>query len=154
METINSLQMNEIFFDRWVETIRSYYAFILDMYLKLYKKYDQLKAESKDDKLKMRIYKSDVPFYDENGKINWEIIRQLIPLNVEKDLNDEFACLNNNERRLCCLLFFKVQNKTISQILPYRTNSIYPTKRRIRQKTNAKDLNDIFRWIAWKCLSK
>ena len=156
METIDSMQYDKRIFIQLIEKIRGLNSHKLNRHLNLYKKFDQLKKSvqrERDGFQRTQIYQPDISYYDEKGKINWEIIRQFISVDFEKFLKEEFPKLNDNEIRLCCLLFLKIKNKTIAQILPFKTNSIYPTIRRIRQKTDVKDLNELFQLIAFKWLA-
>jgi len=45
--------------------------------------------------------------------------------------------LNENEIKLCCLFLFEVDLKNMSNILPFRPNSVYVMKNKIKQKKRA-----------------
>ena len=146
METNESNPINEKPIEQSMEQRRSSYAHMLEMYLQLYKRHDQVMSDVKDEKLK-HFYQTGLPYYDEDGKINWEVIHQFMPPDMEKRLEEKYSSLKTNEIRLCCLLFFEVKHKTIAKILPYKPMSIYPTICKIKQKAGIKDLNEVFRFI-------
>ena len=143
MKKNDKTSVNENPIEQLMEQSRLPYAHMLEMYLQLYKRQDQLVSDIKDEKLK-HFYQTDLPYYDENGKINWEIIHQFMPPDTEKRLEEKYRALNTNEIRLCYLLFFKIPYKTISKILPYRKESIRRTIYKIKQKTGLKDIEEMF----------
>ena len=147
MEANESKPINEEFIEQLIEEIRMSYAHMLKVYLQLCKEQDQFEANVKRENIK-HFYRTGQPYHDENGKVNWNIIHQFMPPDMEKRLKEKYNTLNEHEIRLCCLLFFKVSNKTIANILPYRKESIYPTTGRIRQKTGLKGLNEMFQFMA------
>ena len=131
--------------EEWMNQVRSSYSHMLKEHLRIYKKYDRLKTIQRDEKVEKYFDFDVISYYDENGKINWEVIRQFIPPNMKKRIKEEFNMLNDNEVRLCCLLFFKVSKKTISNILPLKFNSIKPAVFRIRRKTGVENMQEIFK---------
>ena len=133
-----------------MEKIRSSFAYMLKEYLWVYKKFDQLRSNVRDEKMKNYFSLDGDLLYDENGKINWEIIRRFMPQDVEQRLKEQYSMLNENEVRLCCLLFFKVSKKSISTILPYSQNSIKSITCRIRQKAGIETITEIYRLIVKK----
>jgi DNA-binding CsgD family transcriptional regulator len=139
-----------------IEQFRLSISKMLKEYLQVYKKFDQLKkdVDVKATGQRSRIYQADFPYNDADGKVNWDIIHRFIRIDIEKYLNEELGMLNPNEIRLCCLLFLKMDCKTISKILAYSPNSIYQTIRRIRLKTGINDLEDVFRLIAFRYLTE
>jgi len=120
------------------------YSHMLKEYLWIYKHYDMLKNDMKAENLKKRYFYSEPSYYDENGKINWEIIHRFIHLNFEMNLKEVYNMLNVNEIRLCCLLYYGVSSKMIAEILPYTQMSIRTITARIKRKAGFKDKNDMF----------
>ena len=147
MKSDDNMQIDEKAVCRIAEQIRQSYSQMLKMYLHLYKKYDQLKSNYRDEKPKNYFYTANQYLYDEKGKINWDIIRQFIPQDMEKSIREEFRELNNNEIRLCCLLFFNLPYKNIAEILPYTQKSIRSILFRIKRKTGIKDINKMINKI-------
>ena len=146
MKTNESKPINENPIEQSMEQSKLSYAHMLEMYLQLYKRHDQVMSDVKDEKLK-HFYQTGLPYYDEDGKINWKIIHQFMPPDMEKRLEKKYSALNTNEIRLCCLLFFKIPHKTISEILPYQKESIRRIVYKIKQKTGLKDIEEMFRKI-------
>ena len=143
MKTNENNPINEKPIEQSMEQRRSSYAHMLEMYLQLYKRHDQVMSDVKDEKLK-RFYQTGLPYYDEDGKINWEIIQQFMPPDMEKGLAEKHSTLNTNEIRLCCLLFFKVSEKNIAKILPYQKESVRHIIYKVKQKTGIKDIEEMF----------
>ena len=90
---------------QWIEHLRFSYSHILKLYIQLFEKYAQLKKDSVDFSLKTFIRQTDPFFYDDEEKINWDVVSQLMPPNLEKLLSEKYGMLNENEIRLCCLLY-------------------------------------------------
>ena len=130
--------------DPLIEQIRASYFHMLKMYLLLYKKYDQINTDIKEEKFKKRFYSPDFSYYDENGKINWDVISQFMPSYIEKYIHENYNMLNINEIRLCCLLFFNVSGKTIANILPYKQKSIRSILFKVKRKTGLNDIKEMF----------
>ena len=101
----------------------------------------------KEEKLKKRFYSPDFSYYDENGKINWDVISQFMPPYIEKYIHENYSMLNGNEIRLCCLLFFNVSGKTIANILPYKQKSIRSILFKVKRKTGLNDIKEMFEKI-------
>ena len=83
--------------------------------------------------------------FNEDGKINWESIRSLMPPKIEEKIKKEYEALTENEIRLCCLILFNVQSNDIADILPYTQKSIYSITCRIKQKTGKKNIMEILK---------
>ena len=147
MNTSNNVLINEKMIDQMIEKIRLSSSHALKKYLDLYKKYDQLMTDVIEEKLKRRFFQKDLVFYDENGKINWEVIQQVVPSEMEKIIRLKYNMLNDNEIRLYILLFFHLSDKTIANILPYKQQSIGPVIGKIRKKAGVKDIQEIHRFI-------
>ena len=141
------INIHERNLDPLIEQIRVACSHMLKMYLLLYKSYEQLNTDIKEEKLKRRFYSPVFSYYDENGKINWDIISQFMPPDIEKYIHNNYSMLNNNEIRLCCLLFFNVSAKTIANILPYKQTSIRSILYKVKQKTGLKDIKEILEKI-------
>ena len=137
-------QINLISLGQLVELIRMSFSQMLKEYLHVCKLYDRLMTEVKKENPKKHFFSSDPSFYDENGKINWAIIRQFMPWDFEKIIKEEYSMLNEHEIRLCCLLFFKLSLKQIEEVLPYKQKSIGVTKMKIKRKTRLSDLEKLF----------
>ena len=120
------------------------FSFMLNEYLRICHKYDQWKAYVREDKTKKYYDPDGISYLDENGKINWDIIRRFMPRDVEIFVKNRFKMLNEHEVRLCCLLFFGVTKKNIAHFLPYKQASIKSITCRIKRKTNMKDINELF----------
>ena len=108
MESNDNKQIDEKVIDRFIEQTRQSYSQMLKMYLQLYKKHELLKHNN----------------FSEKSKISWDIVSQFIPQDLEKNLKEEYPVLNQNEVRLCCLLFFDLSYKNILEILPYSSKSL------------------------------
>lgn len=147
MNTINPLIIKDKSIDEWMEQIKLTYSHMLKEHLHVYKKYDQLQSYVRDDKTRKYFDSNGTDYYDENGKINWEIIRQFIPTGMEIFIQEEYNMLNVNEVRLYCLLFFKVSGKTIAKILPYKEQSLRSIIFKSKQKAGMKDIHELYRKI-------
>ena len=143
------LTMHEKGVDNWMEQARELLCNTLKSYLDLYRRYDRLKVDIRirEEKPGKRFYSDDLSFYQEDGKINWEVIRKCIHYDMEQYLKREYPMLNENEVRLCCLLFFKIPVKTIAKILPYKEQSIRSVAFKIKQKAELGHINEMFRKI-------
>ena len=150
METNSITFTNENSINQLLEQIRLSYSHMLKKYLQLYEKFDKLNAEIRDEKLKGRYTQTGQSLFDETGKINWDVIRQFLPSNMEKSIKEEYGLLNENEIRLCCLLFFKVSDRNIAKILIYKLKSIRAIKYIVKHKTGVHDIEEIFRKIIVK----
>ena len=149
MEKELKTQPNETITDQFFEKIRSPYAHMLNEYLRVFKKYEELKAEIKAEYPYKRFFQSELDFYDIKGKIKWEIIRRFMPPGLEKRIKKKYPALIESELMLCCLTFFKLSEKTMAMILPCKQKSIKPTVSRTKKKTGLKDLNAMFRLLDW-----
>lgn len=150
MKTHDSSMVNETSINQYMEQTRSSYSHMLKIFLQLYEEYDKIKTKAREEKLKGFFYPVDYPFYDEYGKINWKIIRLFMPPGMEKSIKEAYGLLNENEIRLCCLLFFKVPDKNIAKILIYKQKSIRVIKYIIKNKTGIRDIQEMFRKIIVK----
>ena len=150
MNTNETLTIQNESIEQLMEKIRSSFAYMLNEHLWVYKKNDQLRSTIQDEKMKNYFILDGHSYYNENGKINWEIIRRFMPQDLERGLKEQYSMLNENEVRLCCLLFFKVSKKSISTILPYNQNSIKSITCRIRQKAGIETITEIYRLIVKK----
>jgi len=101
------------------------------------KSYKFLNENLTDEGLRRNIHLIDNYFFDEKGKVNWYEISKLIPQNLEKNIKNKYDMLNENEIKLCCLFLFEVDLKNMSNILPFRPNSVYVMKNKIKQKKRA-----------------
>jgi len=128
--------------DKFAEQIRCNYAHSLKMYLQLYNKYKQIKTITtiEGGELKKHFKIVDQYFYNKSGKLNWDIISLMLPPNFEGRLKKEYKTLNENEIRLCCLIFFNVPNKIISDILPYTQDSVRTIASQVRKKVEMSDI--------------
>jgi DNA-binding CsgD family transcriptional regulator len=73
-----------------------------------------------------------------------------MPSDIEKSIKKEYGLLNENEIRLCCLLFFKVPDRNIAKILTYKQKSIRSIKYIIKHKTGIQDIMEILKKIIVK----
>ena len=151
MSEIESYQISEKSIDILIEQIRMTYSHMLKTYLQLYVKQDQFRAFTTESGLKKSYTINNL--YDETGKINWDIISHFISPNMEKYVKEEYKMLNENEIRLCCLLFFNLPSKTIASILQYKKKSVYSISFIIKQKMGIKDLRILYRKIILKMIS-
>ena len=143
METKNEIPIHDDdFIDCLIEQIRSSFSHMLKEHLRVCKNYDQLKADIKEEQAKKRFYHTEPSFHDENGRINWEIIRRFIPSDFENHIRKEYSMLNENEVRLCFLLFFNASNKTIAAILPYKQKSIRSMIHKVKKKAGIIDMKE------------
>ena len=110
------------------EQIRLSYAHVLKRYMQLLKRFKQMKENITDDDLKRNIHLVDNLFFDETGKVSWDAISDLMPPNLEKNIKNKYAMLNENEIKLCCLALFEVDPKNMNIILPISPNSVYVLK--------------------------
>ena len=147
MKTNDNKSIPEKPVEDFFEQIRTTYSGMLKEYLRIYKKYDQLKTSVCNENTGKYYDLDGVSYFDENGKINWEIIRRFLPQDMEKRIKNKYSMLNDNEIRLCCLHFFKVSKKTISNILSYKQKTIKSANFRIRQKTGIENIQEIFKII-------
>ena len=77
-------QPNEPLNDQAIEQIRQHYSYMLKEYLRIYQLLDQLKNEVKAENPNKRFSFHALSLYDEKGKINWKIILQFMPYDMEK----------------------------------------------------------------------
>ena len=145
MESNAPIQINEEIIDGLREQMIQSFQYMLNIYLHQYDKYANVDEAERNEKSKENFYTKDISFLNKNGKINWEIIRRIMPFDIEKKLREEYSSLSINEIRLCCLLFFEVSHKDIAEILPYHHDSIRVISFRIREKTGIKDFKKMFR---------
>ena len=127
-------------FDRMVESVRLSYVHALAAYLKLYKKYEQFKSKINEEGLKKYFHLVDLYFYDETGNFDWDNIRFIMPLNLEKTIKAEYDTLSDTEIRLCCLLLFDIPGNDIASILSFTQTSIHSKTHIIKKKTGMKDI--------------
>jgi DNA-binding CsgD family transcriptional regulator len=130
-----------------IEHFRRLYAKNLNKYLQAISKNKRSILSDKGYKDRKPHNQSELEVYDEKGKINWQIIRRIIPADIEKHIQKAYSMLSENEIRLCCLLIFDVPPKTIDNILKFSQNTIYVTTSKIKKKTGLKDFKEIFRKI-------
>ena len=134
-------------FDEWMEKVRMSYYHMLKEYLQICKKYDELKTSVRNEKTGKYYNPDSISYYDENGKINWKIVRRFLPKDMEKRIQNEYSLLNDNEVCLICLLFIKVSNEKVVNYLRYKPTSIKSIIYRIRRKTGVKNIQEIFKII-------
>ena len=154
METNNECTNKITAIKQLIEFIRMSYSHMLKEHLLLYENFDRFKTDEKGGKFKSHYYQIDLNYFDEKGKINWKIIRQFMPSDVERYIHEEFVMLNTGEIRLCCLLMFKIPNRMISKILPYSQKSIYTIIHNIKQKTGIESMNELYEKIILKMTLK
>ena len=147
MKSIENIPFNETSIDEWMKQVRQYFSHMLKEYLRMYKKFDQIKTNVRDEKMLKFLDPDIFNYYDEKGKVNWEIIRRFMPQDMEEYIRRRYNILNNNEIRLCFLLFFGVSKRVIANILPYNDKSIKTIQCRIKKKTGMNDVNDICKTI-------
>ena len=123
-----------------LEQIRLVHASMLGKWMQFRNIYKSLKIRLEDVSVKRYFQWIDPFFYDKTGKIRWDVIRELMPRNIEKSIKREYDTLSENETRLCCLLLFDVPVYDIADILPYTQKSIYTVTNRIRKKTGMIDI--------------
>ena len=123
-----------------VEQLRLTYSYMLKAHLEICKKYESFKRELKMEEHGNTIQLTDKFLYGEEGKINWETILPLLPINFEEKIKKRYAKLNTNEIRLCCLLLFDLDIFDVLCILPYNKNSLQSTKSKIRKKIGSNDI--------------
>jgi len=128
--------------DQMTEQIRLSYAHLIKNYMQLCNKYKQFKnkVSVNGEEIKTIISFIDLYLYDEIGKINWNNLFPLMPLNIEQNIKQEYGILSENEVKLCCLLLFNVSCNDITNILPYTQNSVHSITHKIKQKTEMKDI--------------
>ena len=134
--------METEYFNQLTEQIRLTYGHLLKMHIQYCNRYKQIRNRVNDEELKKDLYQMEQFFYNENGKINWETIRPLMPPEIEKKIKKEFNNLNQNEIRLCCLLLFSIPCVKIADILPYTQKSIHSITHRIKQKTGMRNIKE------------
>jgi helix-turn-helix protein len=127
-------------FDNLIEKNRLSHSYLIKMHIQLCNKYKHIKTRINDGEIKKYFNLVDQHFYNENGKIKWDIIYPLMPSGFEKSIKNEYSELTENEIRLCCLLLFNVQSNDIANILPYTQKSVHSITHRIKQKTGMKDI--------------
>lgn len=133
--------MNESnYLEQVTEQIRLSYAHLLEMYIQLCNKYNNIRSKIRDEEVKRYLHLTDRYFYNKTGKFDWDNIYPLLPPNIEKSIKKEHGILAENEIRLCCLLLFDVKSDDIANILPYTQNSVYSITHRIKEKTGIKDI--------------
>ena len=136
-----NVSMSSKHFVQMTEQIRLSYAHLLKMYMQLCQRYKLLKkGHSGVEEMKKIFHQVDRYFYDETGKINWNIIHPLMPPNIEKNIKKEYGALNEKEIKLCCLLLFDVSVNNIADILLYTHRSVHSITYRIKQKTGMIDI--------------
>jgi len=121
-----------------VEQVRLSYANALKVYMHMHSQYKHLKTRNINDEKLFHLI--DHYFYDKSGKISWENIRLLIPINLEVNIKKKYNMLNEREICLCCLLLFDVAVSDIADILPYTQKSIHTITHKIKKKTCMKDI--------------
>ena len=136
-------------FNQLTEQIRLSHAYILKIYIQLYKKYELFKKKLNNGVIHNCLPSIDLYFYDATGKINWNNIHPLMPLNIENNIKKEYGVLSENEIRLCCLLLFDVPVNNIADILPYTQKSIHSITHRIKQKTGINDIQLNLKNLLW-----
>jgi len=130
------------YYDQLVDQVRLSYAHSIKMHISQCKNYQSVKEGIKDENLKKDFHKVDRFYFNESGKLNWETIRKLMPLGIEKKIKKEYDMLNENEIRLCCLLFFNVPGVLITEILPYTKRSIHSITYRIKKKAGISNIKE------------
>jgi len=133
------------YFDLATEQIRLSHSYLLKNYIQLCNRYKHLKNRFKEKETEKLFSVIDLYFYDETGKINWDNICPLMPLNIEKRIKEKYNILTKNEIRLCCLLFFNISYNDIADILPYTQNSAHTIFHKIKQKTGINDITITFK---------
>ena len=147
MKTNEVTPIGETAIERLIEHVRRSYSRSLNWYFQVCKEYAQVKQSTFDSNRKKVFSETDKLFYDGEGKINWNNIRQMMPLKIEELLKEKYSMLNDNEIHLCCLLAFDISPKKIAAIMLYKKASIPSIKYLIKQKSGIKDFTDLFREI-------
>ena len=147
MEIKDLPPINETSIKQLIEHLRFSYSQILNLYIQLFEKYAQFKKKPVEISLKTLMWQTDPFFYNDEEKINWDVVRQLMPPNLENLLREKYSMLNDNEIRLCCLLYLGVSRKKISSIKLYKEGSIRMMKHLIKKKTGSQNISDLFRDI-------
>jgi len=142
MDTNSEPSVNQL-----IEHFRQLYARNLNSYLESINKKKLSNLTDNRGKDSKPLNKNDLEVYDEKGKINWQIIRHILPADIEQHIQRELGLTCENEIRLCCLLIFDVPPKTIDNILTYSQNTIYVMKSKIKKRAGVKDFKDIFQKI-------
>jgi len=157
---------NEYTVNQLIEKYRISFSRMFKMYLELYEDYHYVTTELKEEKKKPKtkdfsyvktdskielterhFIRNNHSYYDEIGKVNWEIIRRFMQLGIESTIKKEYPILNENEIKLICLYFFRISPKIISHILPYKEASISPKVLQIKKKTGLEDFKKLFEII-------
>jgi len=123
-----------------VEQLRLTYSYMLKAHLDICKKYESFKRGLKMEEHGNTIQLTDKFLYGKEGKINWETILPLLPVNFEEKIKKRYVKLNTSEIRLCCLLLFDLDIYNLLRILPYNKNSLQATKSKIRKKIGSNDI--------------
>ena len=133
--------------ERSIEYIRNTHSQCLNFYLKLFRTYVQIKKSSVEISQKRLFLKTDSLFYDEEEKVNWDNVRQLLPPDFEEFVKTKYRMLNDNEIRLCCLFALDISPKTIAAIMLYQEASIPSIKHLIKRKSGIRSFTDPLREI-------
>ena len=133
--------------ERSIEHIRGIYSQSLNLYIKLFRTYVQIKKSSLESSQKRLFLKTDSLFYDEEEKINWDNVRQLMPPNFEEFIKKKYRMLHDKEIRLCCLFALNISPKTIAAIMLYQEDSIPSLKHLIKIKSGILSFTDLLREI-------
>jgi len=139
MDTNSEPSVNQL-----IEHFRQLYARNLNSYLESINKKKLSNLTDNRGKDSKPLNKNDLEVYDEKGKINWQIIRHILPADIEQHIQRELGLTCENEIRLCCLLIFDVPTKAIAKILTYKPKSIYSTAFSIKKKIGIKEFREIF----------
>ena len=131
--TISVMHLNQI---------RTSHARALQMFLKFCNKYRKLKCEIENEEVKNHLRLLDRFFFDEKGKIEWNIIRSLMPQDIEKRIKKEHGILSDKEVKLCCLILFRIPCVDIADILPYSYKTVHVITHKIKQKTGMKNIKE------------
>jgi len=133
--------------ERSIEYIMNTHSQSLNFYFKLFRTYAQIKKSSLELSQKRLFLKTDSLFNDEEEKINWDNVRQLLPPNFEEFIRKKYRMLNDNEIRLCCLFALQISPKTIAEIMLYQEASIPSIKHLIKKKSGILSFTDLLREI-------
>ena len=139
--------IGETVIEQLIAHVRNSYSQSLNGYFQLCRRYAQIKKSSFESNQKQFFFKTDSLFYDPEGKINWDNVRQLLPPNMEQHIKGKYRMLKYNEIRLCCLLAFDISPETIASIKLYKKASIPSIKHLIKQKSGIQDFTGLLREI-------
>ena len=129
------------------------YSSSLKMYSQFCKKYKQVASHIKNEETKRYFYRIDKYYFDDADKIKWNTLEPLISPNIESNVKRLYGgILNENEIRLCCLLFLGLSAKEISDILPFTQNSVHVISSRIKKKTGMKNIKESLRKESIFCI--